>query len=170
VAVIPEDRQHEGLLLDASLTKNFALGNHFAPEFSRSGFMRWSAITETANRALAEFDVRPRDPNSIARQLSGGNQQKLIAARELNRDARLVIAAHPTRGVDVGAIEFIHGQILAARDRGCGILLVSSELDEILALSDRILAIFEGRIVGEFPRGEVTEKELGLHFAGVARS
>jgi len=110
--------------------------------------------------------VRPRAPGTAARNLSGGNQQKLIVAREFQRKPRVLIAAQPTRGVDVGAIEFIHGQLVHARDNGAGVLLVSSELEEILALSDRILVMFEGRIVAEYKRGQVTEGELGLKMGG----
>jgi simple sugar transport system ATP-binding protein len=116
--------------------------------------------------ALVDFDVRPPDLDAPAGKLSGGNQQKLIAAREFHMRPRVLIAAQPTRGVDVGAIEFIHGRIVRARDEGAGVLLVSSELDEILALSDRILVMYEGRMVAEFARGRVTESELGLKMGG----
>src|SRR5207253_8603232 len=110
--------------------------------------------------------VRPRNLANLAEQLSGGNQQKLIVAREFERKPEVLIAAQPTRGVDVGAIEFIHQRIVAARDEGAGVLLISSELEEILTLSDRILVMYEGRIAAEFPRGQVSERELGLKMGG----
>jgi ABC-type uncharacterized transport system ATPase subunit len=167
VAFIPEDRRHEGLIGVFSLIENFALGLHRSPRFGARGFLRWQALEAVAEKALAEFDVRPRNPAAKARALSGGNQQKLIAAREFCREVKLLIAAQPTRGVDVGATQFIHRQITRARDGGAGVLLVSSDLDEILGLSDRILVMFEGRISGEFRRSEITERELGLRMAGV---
>jgi len=115
---------------------------------------------------VAEYDVRPGDLQTRAGALSGGNQQKLIVAREFQREPKLVIAAQPTRGVDVGAIQFIHERVIRARDQGAGVLLISSELEEILSLSDRILVMFEGRIVGEYCRGEVSERQLGLKMGG----
>jgi len=124
------------------------------------------SIRTAAARALEEYDVRPRDLAIFAGRLSGGNQQKLIVAREFQRKPRVLIAAQPTRGVDVGAIEFIHNRIVRARDEGTGVLLVSFELDEILSLSDRILVMYEGRIVAEFNRGQASERELGLKMAG----
>jgi simple sugar transport system ATP-binding protein len=122
-------------------------------------------LQAAATRAVEEYDVRPRDLAISARKLSGGNQQKLIVAREFQRKPRMLIAAQPTRGVDVGAIEFIHNRIVRARDEGAGVLLVSFELEDILALSDRILVMYEGRIAAEFARG-VSERELGLKMAG----
>ena len=157
IGFIPEDRQLEGLLLDRPVSENFRLGLHRS--FSRVELLQAAAV------AVEEYDVRPRDLTIPARQLSGGNQQKLIVAREFYRKPRLLIAAQPTRGVDVGAIEFIHKRIVRARDDGAGVLLVSFELDEILTLSDRILVMYEGRIVAVFPRG-VSERELGLKMAG----
>ena len=123
-------------------------------------------LAKAATLALREYDVRPPELALPAGRLSGGNQQKLIVAREFQRQPRVLIAAQPTRGVDVGAIEFIHSRIVRARDEGAGVLLISAELDEILALSDRILVMFEGRIVAEFARGQVTERELGLKMGG----
>jgi len=168
VAFIPEDRHHEGLLLHRPLLENFALGQQ-DPSFCRGGFLQWNKLATAANEAFAAFDVRPADLATSARQLSGGNQQKLVVAREFYRRPKLLIAAQPTRGVDVGAIEFIHQQLLQARDSGAGVLLVSSDLDEILKLSDRILVMFEGRMVGEFSRGKVTESELGQRMAGIRK-
>jgi simple sugar transport system ATP-binding protein len=166
VGFIPEDRQHQGLLVERSLRENFLLGRQRECQFSRAGFLRRRRIAATATRALEQFDVRPRDLWRRARDLSGGNQQKLIIAREFQFEPSALIAAQPTRGVDVGAIEFIHTQIVRARDRGAGLLLISSELDEILTLSDRILVMYEGRIVAEFRRGAVSERELGLKMGG----
>jgi ABC-type uncharacterized transport system ATPase subunit len=166
VAVIPEDRQHEGLLLGRPVSENFLLGLQRNPAFSRGGFLNSNNLQKAATVAIEEYDVRPRDLTIAAGKLSGGNQQKLIVAREFQRKPQVLIAAQPTRGVDVGAIEFIHNRIVRARDEGAGVLLVSFELDDILTLSDRILVMYEGRIVAEFKRGEVSERELGLKMAG----
>jgi simple sugar transport system ATP-binding protein len=166
VAVIPEDRLQEGLLLERPVSENFLLGLQRSPAFSRAGLLDLRNLAEKAARAITDYDVRPPDLTLPAGKLSGGNQQKLIVAREFQRQPRVLIAAQPTRGVDVGAIEFIHTRIVRARDEGAGVLLVSSELDEILTLSDRILVMFEGRIVAEYRRGEVTERELGLKMGG----
>jgi general nucleoside transport system ATP-binding protein len=166
VAVIPEDRQQEGLLLGRPVSENFLLGLQRSPAFSRVGFLNSTSLRKIATQAVEEYDVRPRDLAISAGKLSGGNQQKLIVAREFQRKPRVLIAAQPTRGVDVGAIEFIHNRIVRARDEGTGVLLVSFELDDILTLSDRILVMYEGRIVAEFKRGEVSERELGLKMAG----
>jgi simple sugar transport system ATP-binding protein len=166
VAVIPEDRQHEGLLMDRPVSENFLLGLQRKPAFNRNGFLDSKNLAQTAAQAIAEYDVRPTDLTLPAGKLSGGNQQKLIVAREFQRSPSVLIAAQPTRGVDVGAIEFIHRRIVRARDEGAGVLLISSELDEILALSDRILVMYEGRIVAEFNRGQVTERELGMKMGG----
>jgi simple sugar transport system ATP-binding protein len=166
VAVIPEDRLREGLLPEQSVTENFLLGLHRSSVFQRAGFLNFEAVECAARRAMEEYDVRPRELGLAAGNLSGGNQQKLIIAREFQRQPRVLIAAQPTRGVDVGAIEFIHRRIVRARDEGAGVLLVSSELDEILALSDRILVMYEGRLVAEFGRGEADESKLGLKMGG----
>ncbi len=166
VAVIPEDRLQEGLLLERPVSENFLLGLQRSAAFSRAGLLDLKNLEQAAGRALDEYDVRPRDLTLPAEKLSGGNQQKLIVAREFERRPRVLIAAQPTRGVDVGAIEFIHNRIVRARDDGAGVLLVSSELDEILALSDRILVMYEGRIVAEYGRGQVSEQGLGLKMGG----
>jgi general nucleoside transport system ATP-binding protein len=166
VAVIPEDRQHEGLLLERPVSENFLLGLQRSVAFSQAGLLNSKNLRAAATQAVEEYDVRPRDLAIPAGKLSGGNQQKLIVAREFQRKPRMLIAAQPTRGVDVGAIEFIHNRIVRARDEGAGVLLVSFELDEILMLSDRILVMYEGRIAAEFSRGRVTERELGLKMAG----
>jgi simple sugar transport system ATP-binding protein len=166
VGVIPEDRHGEGLLLDQPVSENFLLGLHRNPEFSHSGVLDSRKLATVAPRALEEYDVRPVELSIPVAKLSGGNQQKLIIAREFQRNPKVLIAAQPTRGVDVGAIEFIHKRIIRARDEGAGVLLISAELEEILALSDRILVMFEGKIVGEFLRGSVDETALGLKMAG----
>jgi ABC-type uncharacterized transport system ATPase subunit len=166
VGVIPEDRHAEGLLLNRPMTENFMLGLQRTPAFFGRGFVRRAELEAATARAMEEYDVRPRAPELEAGRFSGGNQQKLIIAREFERKPKFLIAAQPTRGVDVGAIEFIHNRILKARTEGAGVLLVSSELDEILALSDRILVMYDGRMVGEFRRGQVTEREIGLLMGG----
>ncbi|MGO9610119.1 MAG: ABC transporter ATP-binding protein [Verrucomicrobiia bacterium] len=165
VAVIPEDRQREGLLLERPVSENFLLGLQRSSAFSQAGLLNSKNLRAAATQAVEEYDVRPRDLAIPAGNLSGGNQQKLIVAREFQRKPRLLIAAQPTRGVDVGAIEFIHNRIVCARDEGAGVLFVSFELEDILTLSDRILVMYEGRIAAEFVRG-VSERELGLKMAG----
>jgi simple sugar transport system ATP-binding protein len=166
VAVIPEDRQTEGLLLDSSLAENVLLGRQREKEFQRGGLLDFKRIAAESGRAVREYDVRPPDLRMAAGRLSGGNQQKLIFARELQRPPQVLVAAQPTRGVDVGAIEFIHQRIVRVRDEGAAVLLISSELEEVLALSDRILVMYEGRIAAEFERGKVSESELGLKMGG----
>jgi general nucleoside transport system ATP-binding protein len=164
VGHIPEDRQRRGLVLPFSLTENLAL-HAYRYEGSRFGFLNLGVMAERAKRLLREFDVRGGTPLTPAGALSGGNQQKVVLAREIDGDPKLLIAAQPTRGLDVGAIEFVHRRLIEQRDAGRGVLLVSLELEEILSLSDRILVIYEGRIVGEFPP-TATEEELGLAMTG----
>jgi simple sugar transport system ATP-binding protein len=166
VAVIPQDRVREGLLLEEPVEANFALGLQRRTEFSRWGVLNWNRVRRTASRALDQYAVRPRDLSLPAGKLSGGNQQKLVVAREFERQPRLLLAAEPTRGVDIGAIELIHQNIVRARDSGAGVLLISSDLDEVLALSDRILVLYEGRIVAEYKRGQVSYQALGLSMGG----
>ena len=166
LAVLPEDRLREGLLPERPVLENFLLGWQRTVEFRRGGLLRLNEARQTAARALQEYDVRPFNLAMPAGNLSGGNQQKLVVAREFQRAPQVLIAAQPTRGVDVGAIESIHRRIVQARDAGAGVLLVSSELDEILTLSDRILVMYEGRVVAEFERGKVSERELGLKMGG----
>jgi general nucleoside transport system ATP-binding protein len=162
---IPEDRQRRGLVLEFSIAENIALHDYAEPPSSRFGWLYPKRLIERAASLIAEFDVRGGDPQTEAGALSGGNQQKVILAREISRDPKVLIAAQPTRGLDVGAIEFIHRRLIEERDEGRAVLLVSLELDEILALSDRILVMFEGGIVGEFPPS-ATEEELGLAMTG----
>jgi ABC-type uncharacterized transport system ATPase subunit len=165
---IPEDRQRRGLVLDFSLAENLALHDYDHPPASRYGWLYPRRMFEKAAVLLKEFDVRGGGPQTRAGGLSGGNQQKVVLAREIDRNPKVLIAAQPTRGLDVGAIEFVHRRLVEERDEGRGVLLVSLELDEILSLSDRILVIFEGRIVGEFAPG-VSEEELGIAMTGGGR-
>ena len=166
IAHVPEDRQRSGLVLSFSLTENFVLNSYHAPPFSEGIKMDWKRSREEAARLIEEFDVRTPSSEVPASNLSGGNQQKVIVAREFSRDVDLVIASQPTRGVDVGSIEFIHERIVLERDQGAAVLIVSTELDEVMALSDRILVMFGGRIVAEREPANTTNAELGLYMAG----
>jgi ABC-type uncharacterized transport system ATPase subunit len=168
VGHIPEDRHRRGLVLAFSLTENLALHAYRSPPDSRHGFLQLGKMLARAKRLLREFDVRGGTPTTSASALSGGNQQKVVLAREIDTDPKVLIAAQPTRGLDVGAIEFVHRRLVEQRDAGRGVLLVSLELEEILSLSDRILVIYEGRIVGEFPP-TATEEELGFAMTGGRR-
>ncbi|MFL5926132.1 MAG: ABC transporter ATP-binding protein [Gaiellaceae bacterium] len=165
---IPEDRHRRGLVLPFSLSENLALHAYRKPPMSLRGFLNPRAMLARARRLLKEFDVRGGTPATPAFALSGGNQQKVVLAREIDGDPKVLIAAQPTRGLDVGAIEFVHRRLVEQRDAGRAILLVSLELEEILSLSDRILVIYEGRIVGEFPP-TATEEELGFAMTGGGR-
>ncbi len=166
VAFIPEDRQDQGLVLDMSLWENAVLGRQEDEDFSRrGGILLIKRIKQLAARLLQEFDIRARGIETSARTLSGGNQQKLILARELETDPRLLLAAQPTRGLDVGAIEFVWSEILEQKAAGRAILLISAELDEIYALSDRIVTLYEGRITGEYPPDAPAE-EVGRGMLG----
>jgi ABC-type uncharacterized transport system ATPase subunit len=165
---IPEDRQLRGLVLDLTLAENLALHDFRKEPSSKWGWLYPRRLIQRAARLLKEFDVRGGSPQTPASALSGGNQQKVVVAREVSRDPRILVAAQPTRGLDVGAIEFVHRRLVQERDEGRAILLVSFELDEILSLSDRILVIYEGRIVGEYTPG-VTEEELGIAMTGGRR-
>jgi simple sugar transport system ATP-binding protein len=165
---IPEDRQRRGLVLEFSLAENLVLHDYDKQPYSRFGALSPRRIFERARKLLSDYDVRGGGPRTTASALSGGNQQKVVVAREVSRNPRVLIAAQPTRGLDVGAIEFVHRQLVAERDTGRGVLLVSLELDEILSLSDRILVIYEGRIVGEYSP-DVTEEDLGIAMTGAGR-
>ena len=168
---IPEDRHKHGLVLDYTLEDNMVLQRYFEPEFTNKwGFLRRKNIRDYAQRLIAEYDVRSgQGPVTIARSMSGGNQQKAIIAREIDKDPQLLIAVQPTRGLDVGAIEFVHKQIVAQRDAGKAVLLVSLELDEVMTVSDRILVMYEGEIVGELDPKKTTVEELGLYMAGAKK-
>ena len=165
VGHIPEDRQVRGLVLDFTLAENLALHDYAKEPDSKWGWLYPGRLIERAARLLKEFDVRGGRPQTLAAALSGGNQQKVVIAREVSRDPRILVAAQPTRGLDVGAIEFVHRRLVKERDEGRAILLVSFELEEILSLSDRILVVYEGRIVGEYEPG-VSEEELGIAMTG----
>ena len=167
---IPEDRHKHGLVLDYSLQENIVLQRYFEPDFQKAGFIRFDKVREYADGLIEKFDVRSgQGAVTPARSMSGGNQQKAIIARELDRSHKLLVAVQPTRGLDVGAIEFIHEQIVATRDAGSAVLLISLELDEVMNLSDRILVMYEGEIVGEFDPKTTTVEELGLYMAGAKR-
>lgn len=168
---IPEDRHKHGLVLDYSLEDNIVLERYFEPKFTNKlGFLKRKEIREYANMLIEQYDVRSgQGPVTKARSMSGGNQQKAIVAREIDKSPELLVAVQPTRGLDVGAIEYIHKQLVAQRDAGKGVLLVSLELDEVMNVSDRILVMYEGEIVGEFDPDEVTVEELGLYMAGSKR-
>ncbi len=168
---IPEDRHKHGLVLDFTLERNLVLQRFREPRFQKAGFIDQKAVRAYAEKLIEQFDVRSgQGPVTIARSMSGGNQQKAIIARELDRDKPLVVAVQPTRGLDVGAIEYIHGQLVRQRDQGKAILLVSLELDEVMSLSDRILVMYEGEIVGELDPKATTVQELGLYMAGAKRA
>lgn len=169
IAHVPEDRQHLGLIMDFFAWENMAFGYHHDPAFQRNRFlMDNAAIRRDSDRKMNDFDVRPPTPGLLARNFSGGNQQKIVLAREMTRRPDLLLVGQPTRGVDIGAIEFIHQHIVDLRDEGAAILLVSVELDEIMSLSDRIAVMFDGRIMGECLPDETNERELGLLMAGVS--
>ncbi len=168
---IPEDRHKHGLVLDYSLEDNIILQRYFEPEFTnKAGFLKRKSIRSYANRLIEQYDIRSgQGPVTKARSMSGGNQQKAIIAREIDKNPELLVAVQPTRGLDVGAIEYIHKQLVAQRDAGKAVLLVSLELDEVMNVSDRILVMYEGEIVGEFDPKKVTVEELGLYMAGSRR-
>ena len=168
---IPEDRHKHGLVLDYPLEYNFILERYFEPEFTdKAGFLRRGNIRKYAEKLIDQYDVRSgQGPITIARSMSGGNQQKAIIAREIDKDPELLVAVQPTRGLDVGAIEFIHKQLVAQRDAGKAVLLVSLELDEVMDVPDRILVMYEGEIVGELDPKTTTQEELGLYMAGAKR-
>jgi len=168
VGHIPEDRQARGLVLQFSLAENMALEDYRKPPDSRWGWLFPRRLIARARQLIGEFDVRGGGPSTLASALSGGNQQKVVIAREVARDPRVLLAAQPTRGLDVGAIEYVHRRLLQARDQGKAVLLVSLELDEILSLSDRILVMYEGQVVREYGP-DVSEEELGLAMTGAAR-
>ena len=164
---VPEDRQREGLIMDFHAWENVAFGYHRAPEFQKGPLMDNAALRADTEAKMAKFDVRPPDPWLAAKNFSGGNQQKIVVAREIERNPDLLLIGQPTRGVDIGAIEFIHQQIVELRDAGKAILLVSVELEEILSLADRVAVMFDGHIMGERDAAQTNEKELGLLMAGV---
>ena len=168
LAHIPEDRQRMGLVTDFKAYENLIFGYHDQEPYSKSSIMKENKILDYSKRVMEEYDVRPRSPHLMTSNFSGGNQQKLILSRELNESPKVLLIGQPTRGVDIGAIEFIHQRLIDMRDKGAAILLVSVELEEVLSLSDRIVVMFDGNIVGERVNKDVTDRELGLLMAGVA--
>jgi general nucleoside transport system ATP-binding protein len=166
-AHVPEDRQQDGLVLSFPVADNLMLNTYYQKPFTQGVVLQDKVIQEYANRLIKEFDIRTPSARTLASALSGGNQQKLIVAREFSRPISFLVASQPTRGLDVGSIEYIHGRILAKRDEGCAVLLVSSELDEIMALSDRIAVMYRGKIVDVLPAEKTTKEQVGLLMAGV---
>ena len=170
ISHIPEDRHKHGLVLDYSLEQNMVLQRYFEPRFQKGGFIRFDEVRTYAEGLIEKFDVRSgQGVITNSRSMSGGNQQKAIVAREMDREHKLLVAVQPTRGLDVGAIEHIHNQIVDSRDHGTAVLLVSLELEEVMSLSDRILVMYEGEIVGELDPKTTTVQELGLYMAGAKR-
>ena len=164
---IPEDRHKHGLVLDFSLEQNLVLQRYWQPAFQKAGFIRGGEVRKYAEKLIDQYDIRSgQGPVTAARSMSGGNQQKAIVAREIDKNPELLVAVQPTRGLDVGAIEYIHKQLVAQRDAGKAVLLVSLELEEVMSVPDRILVMYEGEIVGEFNPKETTVQELGLYMAG----
>jgi len=168
IAHVPEDRQHEGLIMDFAAWENVPFGYHNRPEYQKGLFMNNAVVQRDAQEKMDRFDVRPPNPKLSAKDFSSGNQQKIVVAREIEANPDILLIGQPTRGVDIGAIEFIHKQIIALRDQGKAILLVSVELDEIMSLSDRIAVMFDGHIMGERVSSETNEKDLGLLMAGIS--
>ena len=168
VSHVPEDRQKLGLIMEYSAWENMAFGYHRNPEYkNKKIFMHNSHLKSQTSARMKKFDIRPSDRNILAKSFSGGNQQKLVLAREIEQNPDVLIVGQPTRGVDIGAIEFIHKRLIELRDSGKAILLISVELDEILSLSDRIMVLFDGQIMGERVATNTNEKELGLLMAGI---
>lgn len=168
---IPEDRHKHGLVLDYTLEENMVLQRYWEPDFQTAGFIKRGAVRHYSDQLIEQYDVRSGQGSmTVARSMSGGNQQKAIVAREIDRDPELLVAVQPTRGLDVGAIEYIHRQLIAQRDAGKAVLLVSLELDEVMNLSDRILVMYEGEIVGEFDPKTTDVQTLGLYMAGAKRN
>ena len=171
ISHIPEDRHKHGLVLDYRLDQNMVLERYLQPEFEKAGFIKDKEVTYYSDKLQSQYDVRSgQGSKTTARSMSGGNQQKVIIAREIDKKHKLLIAVQPTRGLDVGAIEYIHKQIVADRDNGAAVLLVSYELDEVMSLADRILVMYEGQIVGQLDPESTTNEELGLYMAGAKRN
>lgn len=166
MAHIPEDRQRQGLVTDLSIVENLVLTRYHDSEFSSGIRMKWDVAKARAKELVAAYDIRTTDPAQPASTLSGGNQQKVIVARELSREIRLAVAAQPTRGIDVGSIEYVHAQIVKERDAGRAVLVVSTELDEVMSLADRVLVMYRGRIVADVDPKKVSHMDIGLYMAG----
>ena len=163
---IPEDRHAQGLIADLTLEENLISARYSEPPFSRRGLINWKAARDFANRIIADYDVRCPGPQAITRLLSGGNMQKLILGREMAQGPRIILANQPSRGLDIGAVSYVHRQLLAARQGGAGILLISEDLDELLALADRVVVMYRGQVSASLARGQVEIRELGLMMAG----
>ena len=168
-AHIPEDRQSDGLVLPYSLIDNLSLQTYYKSPFSERGVLQQEVMAESAERLIESFDIRTPNAETTVGSLSGGNQQKVIVAREFDRDCNLVIASQPTRGLDVGSIEYIHKRLIEKRDAGAGVLLVSTELDEVLQLADRIAVMYRGKIIDILAGGEANKEQLGLLMAGITQ-
>ena len=166
VSHVPEDRHRRGLVLEFDLAENLVLGDHRGAPYASHGITDPKAISEAARKRIEDYDVRTPSEHVLAGALSGGNQQKLVLARELGREPGLLVAAQPTRGLDVGAIEFVHGRLIAERDSGTAILLVSMELEEVMSLSDRILVMYGGKVVAEFSAADADEERIGYFMTG----
>ena len=166
VGHIPQDRQKYGLILDYTLAENMILGYHYKEPFSKNGLINYPEVHKHGKILIQEFDVRTPDENATAKSLSGGNQQKVIIAREFYKNPKLLIAAQPTRGLDVGSIEFVHARLLEQRENNKAVLLVSLELDEVMGLADRIAVMYQGEIVGILNAKDATERKLGIMMAG----
>ena len=167
---IPEDRHKHGLVLDYSLEQNMVLQRYWETQFQSAGFIKNKAVREYSDKLIEQYDVRSGQGSvTVVRSMSGGNQQKAIIAREIDKNPELLVAVQPTRGLDVGAIEYIHSQLVAQRDSGKAVLLVSLELDEVMDVSDRILVMYEGELVGQLDPKKITVEELGLYMAGAKR-
>jgi general nucleoside transport system ATP-binding protein len=169
LAHVPEDRLRVGLVKGFTAYENAILGYQTEPEYAQHGFLRLGHIVDVCRRWMGGYDVRPQEPTLDSHSFSGGNQQKLVLAREIEHDPDLLLVGQPTRGVDIGAIEFIHKRLIAMRDAGKAVLLVSVELDEILSLADRILVMFDGTITGELMPGEADERRIGCLMAGITQ-
>ncbi|MFO1082885.1 MAG: ATP-binding cassette domain-containing protein, partial [Reyranellaceae bacterium] len=168
LAHVPEDRLRQGMVAAFQASETAILGYQEEPPFCRNYLLDGPAVGAHCAQLMERFDVRPRAPALRSSSFSGGNQQKLVLAREMAREPKVLLVGQPTRGVDIGAIEFIHRELVKSRDKGCAVLVVSVELDEILSLADRIVVMFAGRIVGEVPAGKADERTLGLMMAGAA--
>ena len=166
VSHIPQDRQKTGLVMPMTLVENFALQDYYKTSFGKRGFLNWTSVEERSSKLIQDFSIKTPSAYELAQNLSGGNQQKVVAAREISREPKLLIAMHPTRGLDVGAVEYIHNQLIDQRDEGVGIMLVSTELEEIMRLSDRIIVLYEGRAMGCVRPSETTIEEMGLMMGG----
>lgn len=166
ISHIPEDRHKHGLVLDFTVTENMILQNYYKDEICENGFINEETAQKMSSRLIEQYDIRTPGPDALVRSMSGGNQQKIIIAREIDKNPNILIASQPTRGLDVGAVEFVHNEIIKQRDQGMGILLVSFELDEILNLSDRIIVLSDGQIIGTTTPDKTSDQELGLMMAG----